>query len=165
MNGAKFRAALHSGKRLYGSAVTSASVAYFNQVKGTGLDWVFIDNEHSPIGREQTAWLCGVYGAAGIVPVVRVPTNQPHLATMAADGGARAIICPYMEDPEVARAMVGAIKWRPLKGEKLARYLQDGTGLAPETAEYLRARNRELSVILNIESIAAMERLDALCSV
>ena len=76
MNGEEFRAALHSGRRVYGTAVTSASSVLVRTIQQIGLDWVFIDNEHSPIGREQSAWLCQAYQAAGVVPVVRIPTGN-----------------------------------------------------------------------------------------
>lgn len=165
MNGQEFRAALHSGRRVYGTAVTSASLPYLEVMKQVGIDWVFIDNEHAPIGRESTAWLCRSYAAAGIVPVVRIPHAEPWLATMALDAGARAIIVPYMESPEKVREMVGAVKLRPLKGGKLTELLEGGPGLDERTPEYLRDRNKHSSLIINVESVPALERLDELYSV
>lgn len=165
MNGEEFRQALHSGRRVYGSAVTSASPLYLEALNGLGLDWVFIDNEHSPINRESTAWLCQAYFGAGIVPVVRVPAAEPHLASLALDGGAKGIIVPYVEEAEVARRMVGAVKLRPPKGRKLREVLGDGPGLEDRTPAYVRDYNRAVSLIINMESSPAMENLEELCSV
>src|SRR5579871_6466823 len=106
MDGQAFRSALHAGKRVYGSAITGASSRYAFALKDLGLDWVFIDTEHSPLGRESTAWLCQFYAAMGIVPIVRIPYQEPGLATVALDGGAQGVIIPYTEDPEVVRRMV-----------------------------------------------------------
>jgi 4-hydroxy-2-oxoheptanedioate aldolase len=165
VTGEEFRAALHSGRRVYGSAVTTASVSYLGALKELGLDWVFIDNEHAAIGRESTAWLCRAYAAAGIVPVVRIPFPEPTLAAMALDGGAQAVIVPYVEDPEVVRRMVGTVKLRPLKGRRQTDLLDGGPGLDARTPAYLRARNAHASLIVNVESVPALERLDEICSV
>jgi len=165
MNGQEFREALHSGRRVYGTAITSASSLYVDVMKQVGIDWVFIDNEHASIDRESTAWLCRSYAAAGIVPVVRIPHAEPWFATMALDAGARAIIVPYMESPDKVREMVGAVKLRPLKGGRLQDLLDGGPGLQERTPEYLRERNKHSSLIVNIESVPALERLDELCSV
>lgn len=165
VTGQEFRAALHSGKRVYGTAITSASLRFLDAVKDQHLDWVFIDNEHAPIGREMTAWLCHTYAAAGIVPVVRIPYPEPTLAAMALDGGAQGVIVPYTEDPALVRRMVGAVKLRPLKGRLLDELLEGGPGLEERTPAYLRDRNRHSSLIVNVESVPAIERLDEICSV
>jgi 2-keto-3-deoxy-L-rhamnonate aldolase RhmA len=45
---------------------------------------------------------------------------------MAIDGGAQGIIVPYVETVEQVRAVVGAVKFRPLKGEALERVMSAG---------------------------------------
>jgi 4-hydroxy-2-oxoheptanedioate aldolase len=165
LTGQDFRAALHSGRRVYGTAITSASLRFLGAIKDLRPDWVFIDNEHAPMGREITAWLCHAYAAAGIVPVVRIPYHEPTLAAMALDGGAQGVIVPYTEDPALVRRMVGAVKLRPLKGRLLDELLEGGPGLEARTPEYLRNRNRHASLIINVESVPAIERLDEICSV
>lgn len=165
MTGEEFRAALHAGRRVYGSAITGALPQYAPMLKGHTLDWVFIDNEHAPIGRETTSWLCQTYAAQGIVPIVRIPFHEPTLAAMAIDGGALGVIVPYVEDPALVRRMVGAVKLRPLKGERLTELLEGGPGLDARTPPYLRDRNRHNTLIINVESVPALGRLDELCSV
>jgi 4-hydroxy-2-oxoheptanedioate aldolase len=165
LTGQEFRAALHSGRHVYGTAITSASLPYMGVLRELGLDWVFIDNEHAPMGRETTAWLCRAYAAAGIVPIVRIPFHEPTLAAMALDAGAQGVIVPYTEDPALVRRMVGAVKLRPLKGRRLDDLLEGGRGLEERTPAYLRDRNRHNSLIINVESVPAIERLDEICGV
>ncbi len=163
MTGRKMRLALREGRRVYGSAILNRSawcVAGYRQ-----LDFVFIDNEHAPLGRESTMAMCQLFKSRGIVPVVRVPIAEPILACKTLDGGAQGIICPYIECPEVLRDMVGAVKYRPLKGEKLKKFLRDGTGVEPVTLDYLNTKNRDNVLIANIESVPAMERLDEILAV
>ena len=47
------------------------------------------------------------------------------------DIGAGGVIAPYIESPEQAWGLVGAIRWRPLKGKRLAAKLR-GETLEPE---------------------------------
>ena len=165
MRGQEFRQALHRGDRVYGTAITGAGPLYAQALKGLGLDWVFIDNEHSPMGRESTSWLCQTYKVLGIVPIVRIPYQEPALAAIALDGGAQGVIVPYTEDPALVRQMVGATKLRPLKGERLTALLEGGPGLEERAPAYEWQRNLQTSLIINVESVPAMGRLDDLCSV
>src|SRR4051812_33291831 len=131
MTGQQLRAALHDGRRVYGSSLTNplawAACSY------TQLDFAFIDNEHCPLGRETTMALCQMYRARGVCPVVRIPVADPTRACMALDAGAEGIICPYMEDPALLREMVGAVKYRPLKGALLGEFLRSGKGINDAT--------------------------------
>lgn len=129
------------------------------------LDFVFIDNEHAPLGRESTMALCQLYAARGIVPLVRIPVADPTWACMALDAGAQGVICPYIEDPEVLLQVAGAVKYRPLKGQKLQTFLREGTGVEPNTLEYLDQKNKDNLLIANIESVPAMERLEEILQI
>jgi 4-hydroxy-2-oxoheptanedioate aldolase len=163
MTGEQMREALRAGRRVYGSCLTSPSL--WTAARYTQLDFAFIDNEHAPLGRESTTALCQVFKARKIAPVVRIPLADPTLAGMALDAGAEGIICPYMEDPSLVQAMVGAVRYRPLKGRKLAEFLHAGTGVDPKTVQYLEQRNRNNILIINLESVPALHRLDELLAV
>ena len=163
MTGEQVRAALHAGRRVYGSCLTNPSV--WAALKYTELDFVFIDNEHAPLGRESTMALCQVFKARQIAPVVRIPEADPTLAGMALDAGAEGIICPYVEDPAIVRAVAGAVRYRPLKGRRLDEFLKSGEGLDAPTRQYLEDRNRHSFLIINVESTPAIERLDELLAV
>ena len=52
MNGRDIIQALHSGKRVYSSAMISTSPLWPNFVKQAGVDFVFVDTEHTPIDRQ-----------------------------------------------------------------------------------------------------------------
>ncbi len=163
MTGQQMRTALRAGGRVYGSCVTNPApwaIPFYTQ-----FDFVFIDNEHVPLGCETTAALCQTWKARGVVPVVRIPVADPVLASLALDAGAEGVVCPYVEDAERLREVAGAVKYRPLKGRKLADFLHAGTGVDGETREYLDRWNRNNVLIINVESEPAIDRLDALCAV
>ena len=79
---------------------------------------------------------------------------------MALDGVAAGVIAPYVETVAQAQALRGAVKLRPIKGERLAAALRDVTTLEPELRAYVDGRNQDALFIINIESTPALDRLD-----
>jgi len=153
---------LKKGKRLYGTAILSSSPLWPSAVKSTGVDFVFIDTEHIPLDRTTLSQMCVAYKALGLPPLVRIPSPDPHEARKVLDGGASGVLAPYVESPEQVRELVGAVKLRPLKGARLREALQNREALKPELKDYLRDWNKENFLLINIESIPAMERLDSI---
>src|SRR2546423_35938 len=165
MNGRDIIQNLHEGRRVFSSAMVSTSPLWPSLVKQAGVDFVFVDTEHTPIDRQTLSWICQTYQALGVPPVVRLPCNDPFEACKALDAGAGGIIGPYLETADQGRGLVGAVKLRPLKGRRLAEALHDRSALEPELAEDLEARNGDKILIANIESVPAIENLHDICSV
>jgi 4-hydroxy-2-oxoheptanedioate aldolase len=165
MNGREIIQALHQGRRVFSSAIVGTSPLWPALAKSTGIDFVFVDTEHTPIDRQTLSWICQTYQALGVPPVVRIPCNDPFEACKALDAGAGGIIGPYVESAEQVRGLVGAVKYRPLKGQRLQDALHGRAKLEPELSEYLEQRNGDKILIANIESVPAMENLHDICSV
>ncbi|MBM3982430.1 MAG: aldolase [Planctomycetes bacterium] len=165
MTGREIIEALHAGRHVFASAVVGVSPQWPDLAKKTGIDFVFVDTEHMPLDRQTLSYLCQTYTALGLPPVVRIPCNDPFEACKALDAGAGGIIGPYLETADQVRALVGAVKLRPLKGRRLADALRDRSTLEPELAEYLEKRNGDKILIANIESVPAIENLAEICSV
>jgi len=164
MNGAELAAALRSGRRVYSTHVVSTSPIWPKIVKTTGIDFVFIDIEHIPIDRTTLGWMCQTYRSLDLAPMVRIPEPDPYQACMALDAGAEGVLAPYVESPEQVRILSGAVKFRPLKGKRLERAL-DGEPLEPELDRYIRERNAGHALLVNIESVPAIEALDDILAV
>ncbi|HOF40231.1 MAG TPA: aldolase/citrate lyase family protein [Candidatus Hydrogenedentes bacterium] len=165
MTGREFGEKLRRGERVYGTAIVSPSPHWPSVVQQAGLDFVFLDTEHITQDRVALSWMCRTYRALGIVPVVRIPRADPFLACQMYDGGACGLVAAYIETPEEVRALVGATKYRPLKGKRLERVLQDPASLEPEMEAYVRERCADNILIVNIESRPAMDNLDAILAV
>lgn len=134
-------------------------------VRRGGVDFVFIDTEHTPRDENVLSWMCRAYAASGLSPVVRIPSPDPHQASHVLDIGASGIIAPYIESAEQVRRLAGATKLRPLKGERLEEALEAPTTLEPQLKDYLDDRNTGVVLIANIESVPAMKNLDAILDV
>lgn len=156
---------LESGERVYGTCVTTSIPSWPQAVAGTGVDFVFIDTEHIPLDRTPLSQLCQVYTALGVTPIVRITKPDPFLACQVIDGGAIGVVAPYLESVSEFRDLVGATKYRPLKGKKLEAALEGREPLTPELETYVKKYNRGNLFIANIESVPAIEALDELLSV
>lgn len=164
MTPAELRRCLHAGETIFGTLIVSTSPRWPEAVRDCGLDFVFIDTEHIAIDRERLSWMCHTYGALGLPPIVRIPSPDPYAATMVLDGGAAGVIAPYVESVEQVVALRGASKLRPVKGRKLQRMLAGESG-GPVLEAYLAEAAANRILVVNIESVAAMEALDAILDV
>lgn len=162
----ELREALTNGKRVYGITVEG-----FGQPKWPhffaqcGLDFVFMDTEHTPINHETAAWAAQTYAAHGVVPLLRIPEISASRAARGLDWGAHGIIVPYVETVEEVQAVVGALRYRPLKGAALRAAVKTGAFPSPETAAYLPEYNRNAALVIMIESPAGVANLPDLLAV
>lgn len=160
-----FSKALKNGQRVYGTLIVSPSPSWPNIVSTIGLDFVFIDTEHIPIDRYDLSWMCRTYRAMNIAPVVRIPSPDPYQACMVLDGGACGVVAPYVETVKEVQKLVGTVKKRPIKGNKLEQILSGKSGPEPVLAEYLSEHNSDNVLIVNIESKPAIDCLEDILKV
>ena len=123
MNGIELIEALHSGKQMYGTMVTTPVHRWLDIVRELNIDCVFLDTEHNPIDWLELGWMIQAYRAVGIAPIVRIPRANPFDACRVFDIGAEGIVAAYVETPEEVQQLRSAAKLRPLKGRKLADIL------------------------------------------
>ena len=81
------------------------------------------------------------------------------------DAGAQGVLAPYCETVEQVREVVAAAKWRPLKGEAVDRVVGTGEHISDATRAYLEDRNKNSIAIIGIESVAAVDNLEAILEV
>ena len=71
---------LKSGKNVYGTCFTSPAPGWAPVIKNAGLDFAFIDTEHTALNRADMSGMCQQMLAYGITPIVRIPSPDPFLA-------------------------------------------------------------------------------------
>ncbi len=156
---------IKAGKIVYGTCITSTSPTWPAIAFRAGLDFVFLDTEHIPLERMEIARMCQTFRALGIAPIVRIPSPDPYKACQMMDAGAEGIVAPYLERVDQIKELVGALKYRPLKGELLDKALITANELQPTLKEYLDKWNEGNVCIANIESVVALDRLEELLAV
>ncbi len=166
MRGNELRQAMARGQYVYGThTIGLASPVIPQWMKDTGMDFAFICNEHIPLDPSETATLCRLYAAHDISPMVRIPYPDPRLATLAVEGGAEGIVIPYVESAEEVRQVSAALRYRPIKGARLDAFLSGQHPFSDELTRYLERLNENLYLVIGVESVPAIENLDALLAV
>jgi len=155
-----------NGDCVFGTMLTnSISPRWASHFDNIGLDYVVIDTEHSPYNRSEVANLINSLDLCNVAPIVRIPIPSAHYATMNLDAGAAGILAPYCENKEEIEEMIGAIKWKPLKGKLLENIVKNNKFPSEKSKKYLQDLNANNICIIGIESITAIENLDSILSV
>jgi 4-hydroxy-2-oxoheptanedioate aldolase len=165
MNGKQLLSILKNGKRIYGTAIICSSPIWPQALENAAIDFVFLDTEHIPLGREQLSKMCQIYNKSGLPSIVRIPSPDPFEACKVLDGGAVGIVAPYIETVDQVRELVGATKLRPLKGMKLKSILENQVTPGSRLKKYLDDRNENNILFINFESVPALENLDEILTV
>lgn len=155
---------LRAGEVAVGTFVMEfATVGLPRTVASTGMDFLVLDLEHSGHGREMLRSVLSAARSAPIAPFVRVPSVDPHAVSLALDLGALGVIVPRVESPEEAGVVVAAAHYPPggRRGFGIL-YVDEHDG---DVAGYMRDANREIAVIVQIESAGALERVDEIAAV
>ena len=161
MIGQRLAKKIRAGERVYGTCTVTPSTRMVGAIAPVNPDFVFIDTEHNVLDRTQVSWMCHTYAAKGIVPIVRLTKPDVHLAASTLDDGALGIVAPYIETMQQVDDLRGAVKHRPLKGGRLRDRL-DGQSVNGTIDNYIKERNANNVLILNIESQPAIDALDDL---
>ena len=166
MNGQQIIERVRSGAVVYGSMITlGRSPLWASRVAQMGLDFVIIDTEHTPRGRTDVADYISAMPPDGPAPIARVPIPASQYVTMAIDAGSHGVLAPYCETVDEVRDVVGAAKWRPLKGEYVRRAVEEGILPSEESRKYLENLNRNSVCIIGIESVPGIEALPEILTV
>ncbi|WP_338549956.1 HpcH/HpaI aldolase family protein [Roseovarius phycicola] len=159
-----FKKALAAGDMLYGCWAGFAD-AYATEILGTaGFDWLVLDGEHAPNDvRSLSVQIQALQGSASH-PVVRVPIGEDWIIKQVLDAGAQSLLVPMVDTAEQAEALVRAMRYPPegVRGSGAALARASGFGAIPD---YITTANDQMCLIVQIESRAALENLDAICAV
>jgi 4-hydroxy-2-oxoheptanedioate aldolase len=159
------REALREADRpLVGMWVSSCSPLVAEICAGSGLDLLIIDGEHSALTLETLTSLLQAVAAYPVIPVVRVPSNDPVIIKQYLDVGAQNIVVPMVDTPEDADAAVRAAMYPPRGmrglGSALARSARWN-----RVTDYLVEAAKHVSVFVQIESMAAVRNAAAIAAV
>jgi 4-hydroxy-2-oxoheptanedioate aldolase len=123
-------------------------------VGALGLDFVCVESEHSPLGRESVHAVIGAALLAGTPPLVRVADAGVVPIANALDDGAAGVIVPRVDSAEEAEAVVAAARFPPRgrRGVGPGRSAGYGRGVP----DHFATANQQTVVGVQIESAAAV---------
>ena len=129
-----------------------------------GFDWLLIDGEHGP--NDLRSMLAALQAVASYPahPVLRIPQGDAVLIKQVLEIGATTLLVPRVESAEQARALVCAMRYPPAGTRGV------GSGLARSSrwssyADYLAKANDQLCLLVQVETVAALNQLEEIASV
>ena len=146
-----------------GSWMSMGHVSIAEILARAGYDWVVVETEHTAIDVSEVLRLLIAIEGQGAVPLVRLAWNDPIQAKAVMDSGAAGVIVPMVNSKEEAELAVNSVKYPPdgFRGVGLAR----AQGYGVDFDEYMACANRDGLLMLQIEHIDAVERIDEILSV
>ena len=150
---------LAAGRRLVGTMVFEFVTPGIGRIaEAAGAEFVLFDQEHTPWELETLARAMAVMRFTRPVPLVRVPTLQPHLISRLLDVGALGIMVPLVETPEQARRIVEAAKYPPDGRRGVSGGLAHDDYRGEDVAGAMRQANAATMLIAQIETAQGVER-------
>ncbi len=158
-----FTHALANGDRQIGLWISLCSNFAAEITAHAGFDWALVDMEHTPNDYLSVLSQLQTFAASNTTAIVRVEWNDAVAVKRLLDLGARGLLFPMIETVEEAEKAVAATRYPPrgIRGVS-------GTTRASKfgrVSNYLESIEDETTVLLQLESQAAIERAEAIADV
>ncbi len=151
-----FRTALKSGRPLIGIWSMLNSVNATEALGWSGFDWLLVDGEHAPVSLQDAMAHSRAIASTPTVAIHRIPWNDRRLLKQHLDAGLWTLMIPYVQSVEEARAAVDAVRYAPHGSRGIAAMHR--ASRYGRFHDYVARANQEVFLILQIETVAALER-------
>ena len=157
MRNSMFKSKLQNRQLSLGSWISIGNTSTAEIMARAGFEWLVIDLEHTAIGLEIACEMIRVIDLCGVVPLVRLTSNDANQIKRMMDAGAHGILVPMVCSAEEAVKAVAATRYAPkgTRGVGLSR----AQGYGARFADYLAWQSEGPVVIVQIEHISAVKRL------
>ena len=159
----RFKRALASGKRQIGIWSSSGSPAAVEMIAHAGFDWVLLDTEHAPNELPDIMHQMRAMMGSTPEPIVRPAWNDLVLLKRFLDAGAQTLLIPFVQNEEEALAAVRATRYPPHGNRGVS--VSTRANRYGRVTEYFRRVHDEICVLVQLETGAALERLEAIAAV
>lgn len=160
----KLMAKIKNGERAVGSHITCNDPQQTEMIGEVGFDYLWIDTEHTAIGRHALLMHLIAARSARVPCFVRIPWNDPVLAKPVLEMGIQGIIFPLVETADDARRAVRACLYPPhgVRGYGPRRAIRYGLD---DNLEYIADKSRKMLKLVQIETGAALDNVEAIAAI
>lgn len=160
----KFKEKLKQGKVCFGVSVFSSDPLISELFSEVGYDFLWIDMEHTSNNKREI--LCHLLSTKGTdtAPFVRIPSNKSFFLKPILDMDPAGVIVPFIMNKEDALNAIKACRYTPEGIRGFGPIRSNNYGLM-EIDEYFEKTKSSPWVILQIEHIEAVNKLDEILSV
>jgi 2-keto-3-deoxy-L-rhamnonate aldolase RhmA len=162
MTNTSFRTRIREAPPAIGTMVTLDSPEVAEALSSCGFDWLFIDMEHGALDVGATQRLAQAM-RGGCFSLARIPENTGLWIRRVLDTGCDGVVVPFVCSAEDARQAVDAARYPPDGHRSVGVGRAHGYGL--RFAEYVAEANDRVTVIVQVEHISAVERIDEILEV
>ncbi len=146
-----------------GTWIMSASPLVTEATGHAGFDWAVLDMEHTPLDLGSLVSLLQANLGSRMLPIVRVPWNDMVTIKRVLDAGAHTLLVPFIQNATEAAAAVAATRYPP-EGVRGMAAMSRASNFGTVPNHFAHANTQE-SVILQIETPAALANLEAIAAV
>lgn len=155
---------IQNGQMTLGTFIHLGHPIGVEALEGTGLDYIILDGEHSPMDTETLTDLVRAGEIAGLTPLVRIAEISHREIQRILDAGAQGLVVPGLTSVEQVRALVGFAKFTPVGNRsycptRVSRWgTQDWAKGSLEA--YMAHCNDHVLVLPQCETIELLEVID-----
>jgi 2-keto-3-deoxy-L-rhamnonate aldolase RhmA len=159
----KLRKALLANELSVGTWIQIGHPAVAEILSNLGYDWICVDLEHGSIDIETLTDLFRALEVNDVVPIARIPMNDPIWIRRVLDAGAKGLIIPMVNSAEEAESALRHAKYPP-RGERGYGYSRANC-YGMHFNDYVAKANETIAVIAQIEHKKGIENIDAILQV
>jgi 4-hydroxy-2-oxoheptanedioate aldolase len=157
---------LSNGKPILGAALYFYDPVFLEIAAHMGFKVIWIEMEHAAITFSEAADLCRMAVGTGMLTMIRVPDARRESVLKAAECGPDIIDVPMADSPEQVAELVRYARFAP-EGARgffsVSRALK--YGIVESVPDEQQKLNSELSLLAQIETVEALNRIDELVAV
>jgi 2-keto-3-deoxy-L-rhamnonate aldolase RhmA len=158
--------ALSDGKPILGAALYFYDPVFLEIAAHMGFKVIWIEMEHAAITFSEAADLCRMAAGTGMLTMIRVPDARRESVLKAAECGPDIIDVPMADSPEQVAELVRYARFAP-EGARgffsVSRALK--YGIVDSVPDEQQRLNTELSLLAQIETVEALNRIDELVAI
>jgi 2-keto-3-deoxy-L-rhamnonate aldolase RhmA len=143
-------------------AIPSAVAA--QAIAAAGADFLVIDREHGPIGRESMQAMIAATAGTACAPLVRVPGIDAAEVKVALDAGAEGIFFPMVRSAADVERCVASVTYPPAGTRGWGPFVAHARH-ATTPAEYSDAVGPHITCCVQIETLEAVRDIEAIVRV
>jgi 4-hydroxy-2-oxoheptanedioate aldolase len=149
---------------LNGVLGTIPSAVAAQAIAAAGADFLLVDREHAPIGRETIHAMIAATAGTACAPLVRVPGIDESEVKVALDAGAEGVSFPMVRSAADVERCVALLRYPPDGSRGWGRFVAHSHyGTSP--AEYSTAVGPHVTCWVQIETLEAVQSLEAIVRV
>lgn len=124
-----------------------------------GFDFLVFDGEHGTLEPRDCQFMTRCTELHQVTSIMRIPTNQQLIIPKFMDTGVQGLLMPLVNSVDHAETVVRWAKFPPIGQRGLAGSRAAEYGQRMPLEEYTRFANENIFVVVQIETVAAMDAL------